>query len=272
MLFAKDVNEGNGNLRRSILWLIDHGLLGWDPVYHARVVLTASGEQQLALLAHAPRKPLPHLPVGARTDHHHGGLPQMLGQCTGQACSALEQDIAVDTLGGKDLDEVGVLKLALPETTRLREGGADELGARQVRQGTPEQLVADPLAGLLGKVRPDVESNRASSDAVGSHRPILHGLKQRGKYQSNHCFLYFEIDRKARSVWIETSWLPNLRPVRDVLEPLGFARESRGAWRAKVELDNFVGVIRRVTRALELLLMEASDLITSDEEALETLP
>jgi hypothetical protein len=77
--------------------------------------------------------------------------------------------------------------------------------------------------------------------------------------------LYFEVDRKQHLVRIETSWLPNVHAVRDALAPLGFTRADRGAWRALVDLDNFVGVVRMVTRALELLLQEAASLIASDE-------
>jgi len=47
-LYAKDINDGNGNRRRTLLWLIKHGLLGWDPNYQGRVVLTALGKQKLA--------------------------------------------------------------------------------------------------------------------------------------------------------------------------------------------------------------------------------
>jgi hypothetical protein len=69
-------------------------------------------------------------------------------------------------------------------------------------------------------------------------------------------------------VAVETSWLPNLRPVREALVPLGFQRRDHGAWRAEVDVDDFVGVVRRVTRTLELLLTEASSLIASDEQTL----
>lgn len=46
-LYAADVNAGNGNRRRTILWLIDRGLLSWDPIYHGRLVVTAAGTEQL---------------------------------------------------------------------------------------------------------------------------------------------------------------------------------------------------------------------------------
>ncbi len=46
-LYAQDINEGDGNVRRTLLWLIKHGLLGWDPIYHGRVVVTAAGQEQL---------------------------------------------------------------------------------------------------------------------------------------------------------------------------------------------------------------------------------
>ena len=47
MIYAADINGGNGNRRRTLLSLLKIGMLGWDPIYHARVVLTAAGEQQL---------------------------------------------------------------------------------------------------------------------------------------------------------------------------------------------------------------------------------
>ena len=47
-LYADTINDGDGNLRRSLLWLIKHGLLGWDPIYRGGVVLTDLGKQKLA--------------------------------------------------------------------------------------------------------------------------------------------------------------------------------------------------------------------------------
>jgi hypothetical protein len=47
MLFAADINSGNGNLRRTLLSLIKIGMLDWDPIYRGRLVLTPAGEQQL---------------------------------------------------------------------------------------------------------------------------------------------------------------------------------------------------------------------------------
>lgn len=46
-LYAKDINEGNGNMRRTLLWLLKHEMLAWDPIYNGRVVLTRLGEQLL---------------------------------------------------------------------------------------------------------------------------------------------------------------------------------------------------------------------------------
>jgi hypothetical protein len=46
-LYAADINDGDGNMRRTLLWLIKHGLLGWDPIYSGHVVLTKLGEQKL---------------------------------------------------------------------------------------------------------------------------------------------------------------------------------------------------------------------------------
>ena len=47
VLYAADINDGNGNRRRTLLSLFKIGMLAWDPIYHARVVLTTAGEQQL---------------------------------------------------------------------------------------------------------------------------------------------------------------------------------------------------------------------------------
>lgn len=49
-LFATDVNEGNGNRKRSILWLLDRGMLDWDPICNGHIVLTAAGIQALAVV------------------------------------------------------------------------------------------------------------------------------------------------------------------------------------------------------------------------------
>lgn len=54
-LYAKDINDGNGNRRRSLLSLLKIGMLGWDPIYRGRVVLTAIGEQKLAEIREKPR-------------------------------------------------------------------------------------------------------------------------------------------------------------------------------------------------------------------------
>jgi hypothetical protein len=246
----------------SDLWFV-HEIIRLADEADARANPFLAGELR-RLLANALGKALPHLPVRSGADHHHGGLTQLLGQVAREPRSPLEESRAVDPLSGKDLDDVGVLQVALPEPQRLREGGADELGARQVGQGASQVSIADPLAGLLGEVRADVEADGAGTC---SHPPILHGLKQRGKFHTDHCYLYFEVDRGEHTVTIETSWLPYLRPVREALLPLGFERLPRGAWRACVGLDDFMGVARRTTRALELLLTEATCLIASDEVA-----
>ena len=46
-LYAESINVGNGNLRRTLLWLLKHELLDWDPIYHGRIILTERGTQQL---------------------------------------------------------------------------------------------------------------------------------------------------------------------------------------------------------------------------------
>ena len=47
-LFADAINEGDGNLRRSLLSLFKLGLLAWDPIYQGRAAVTPAGTQALA--------------------------------------------------------------------------------------------------------------------------------------------------------------------------------------------------------------------------------
>ncbi len=46
-LYAADINEGNGNMRRTLLSLLKLGMLAWDPICTGRVVVTAAGEREL---------------------------------------------------------------------------------------------------------------------------------------------------------------------------------------------------------------------------------
>jgi hypothetical protein len=135
---------------------------------------------------------------------------------------------------------------------------------RQVQQGTAQDRSADPLAGLVGEVQ-DVEPDGADGDVLG-HDDIVSKLRARGKFRSNRCYLYFEVNRRQRTVEIQISWLPGIPPVKEALGPLGFDRQPRGNWSVTVPIDDFVGVARRVTRALELILTEALQLIKSDDQ------
>jgi hypothetical protein len=66
MLFASDVDAGNGNMRRSIMTLFKLGMLAWDPIYTTRIVLTKTGKEALEDIA-------VRLPVVAkylRAKHH----------------------------------------------------------------------------------------------------------------------------------------------------------------------------------------------------------
>lgn len=222
-----------------------------------------SAEPAALLASGAPSETLADLSTRVRADHHHGGLSQLSSQLPREAVPSLKENIAVHVPGGKDLDDVGSLDLPIPEAESLREGGPNELGTRQGCQGSPEGLVAEPFAGLIREVGPHVEAHGAGG--VIGHTSTLHDLKQRRKFRSNHFYLYFEADRGDGHVAIETAWLPDLRPVREQLEPLGFIRNEQGTWRARATLDDFMGVSRRVARALELLIAEASGGIDSDE-------
>ena len=217
-------------------------------------------EGELVAALGTAREPLPHIAGGVRADHHDGGLAQPLGELAGQRGAPAEQRVAVEVLGGEDLDGVGLLQLTVPEPAGLGEGGSTEVQAREFHEGGPHLPVADPLARLVREVGADVEPDRAGG-VLGSHDPMLSELRARGKFRSHCCYLYFDVDRRGRAVGVETSWLPDLPRVRQALGPIGFERDPRGAWRARVPVDDFVGVARRATRALELLLTEALHLI-----------
>lgn len=47
-LYADDLNNGNGNMRRTFMSLLKLKMLDWDPLYHGRVVVTAAGLEQIA--------------------------------------------------------------------------------------------------------------------------------------------------------------------------------------------------------------------------------
>jgi len=58
---------------------------------------------------------------------------------------------------------------------------------------------------------------------------------------------------------VETSWLSALPEVRKVLDPLGFKRAEDGAYRlvlGKDQIENKLGVLRALTKALTVMLEE----------------
>jgi len=84
-------------------------------------------------------------------------------------------------------------------------------------------------------------------------------LVRRSGRWSHRFYLYFEVDRATGKIAIETSWLPDLPEVLAALTPLGFQRADDGTCR--VELDDaadVVGVLRRATKAITLLIGEAT--------------
>lgn len=64
-LYADDINNGNGNMRRTLLSLLKIGMLDWDPIYRGRVVLTDAGKQKLTDWR---EKQKPHALRGRRRD------------------------------------------------------------------------------------------------------------------------------------------------------------------------------------------------------------
>ena len=217
-------------------------------------------EGELVAALGAAREPLTHVARGVCADDHDGGLTQPLGELAAQQGTPAEQRVAVDVLGREDLDRIGLLQLAVPQPAGLGEGSTPEVQARQLHEGRAHLSVADPLARLVREVGTDVEPDRACG-VLGSHESMLSELRAHGKLRSNCCYLYFDVDRRQRTVEIQTSWLPGIAPVKEALAPLGFARQPRGDWRTTVSVDDFVGVSRRVARALELLLTETLQLI-----------
>ena len=86
-------------------------------------------------------------------------------------------------------------------------------------------------------------------------------LEQRvGRWGQHRFYLYFEIDQSTGQLSIETSWLPDMPEVQDALTRLGFCRsDADGTYRAtKVDAEDLVGIMRRATRAIALLLAEAT--------------
>lgn len=78
-------------------------------------------------------------------------------------------------------------------------------------------------------------------------------------------WLYFEHASKDDSLIVDTSWLPALPEVRQVLGLLGFRRLQNGSYRAILrDLNGHLRILRTVTKALSALLDEVS-LLKCDE-------
>ena len=71
-------------------------------------------------------------------------------------------------------------------------------------------------------------------------------------------YLYFEVERSTGQISIETSWLPDLPEVNAALIPLGFRRQLDGSYYVELpDADDHVGILRRATKAIALLIGEA---------------
>lgn len=69
-LYAESINEGDGNLRRSILSLFKIGLLAWDPIYNGRATVTAAGQRALEVARDIERLAKSKLGVMDKTKLH----------------------------------------------------------------------------------------------------------------------------------------------------------------------------------------------------------
>lgn len=83
--------------------------------------------------------------------------------------------------------------------------------------------------------------------------------QRRGRWGQHRFYLYFEIDPATHQIAIETSWLPDMPQVQEALGPLGFHRSDDGSYRATLDdAADAVGILRRATKAITVLLEEAA--------------
>lgn len=210
--------------------------------------------------------------AGVRRDQQHGLLPEDDGDLGREGLRPSEDVGAAALVRAHDhLDGVPVLAPSLPDPARLEEGRALELaldeGLERVTEHRPiERHGKSPVAtDLAGDAGADVEAHGAGgTDGHESSIPAKteaskDALERRAGREASRFYLYFEIDRGTGQISIETSWLPDVPKVIDALVPLGFRRKSDGSYRAELsDADDHVGILRRATRAIALLVEEAT--------------
>ena len=103
----------------------------------------------------------------------------------------------------------------------------------------------------------DADETLRRSDAKGNDVSDLKLRRGRGQ---RRFYLYFDIDPHTRQIAIETSRLPDMPEEQEALTPLGFCRDdSDGTYKALLEDSrDTVGVLRRATEAITILLGEAT--------------
>lgn len=224
-------------------------------------------------------EPLAKGPVRIDDDQHHGLLSEDERDLGGELLRPSKQGGAAALLRPHDhFDHVPILATSLPNAARLEERRVLELALDQARDGIAKHarverdrqlLVATRLAGHTS---PDVETDDAGR--LDRHTTIMkqeeserqgkcmrQTLEQRvGRWEQRRFYLYFEIDQSTGQLSIETSWLPDMSEVQNALTPLGFCRsDADGTYRATLnDAADLVGILRRATKALTLLLEEAT--------------
>jgi hypothetical protein len=86
-------------------------------------------------------------------------------------------------------------------------------------------------------------------------------LDQRARWRRGF-YLLAEIDRRTGQLALETSWLPDVPEAEAALSPFGFRRMKDGGFRVECcEVQDAVGILRRATKAITLLLEEATGVL-----------
>jgi hypothetical protein len=204
-------------------------------------------------------------------DEQDGLLPEDEGDLRGQLlCAAEEVGAAAADRTHHHLGHVAVLGAALPNAARLEEGRVLEPAPDRTLDAFVEDvrierdrqpLVAADSAGYSGS---DVEAHCAGW--LDGHAPSIsakpdaskEALERRAGRVTHRFYLYFEVERSTGQISIETSWLPDMPEVNDALVPLGFRRQPDGSYCVELsDVDDHVGILRRATKAIALLIEEA---------------
>jgi hypothetical protein len=204
------------------------------------------------------------LPVGS--DDSDGLLSESLSERLSDLPRVRQEAPAIGVISSgraKDLDDdrpLGFDRAGLsiaPDSTSLVARRSGVLTRDRVFENFNKSIVIDPnsMAGMSDFPR-NTGSDEESSGAnltEGHDRSLLH--KREGRIpQMGRFWLYFESADDDGALIVETSWLPE--SVSAQLSGLGFTRLDNGSYRVTVTSGDVLDVIRKATRALEVLCTE----------------